>query len=120
MDVLLDNTGDLHISKKGDIELTNFVAQKIKIRLKWFEGEWRWRKEEGIPYFEHVLVKNPDTDYIESLIRAKIFEVEEVTEVKNVAVTFDRESRTATIRFTAITDLETIKEEVIISCQSME
>lgn len=115
MDILLDSSGDMFVSEKGDIAIENSVAQKIRIKLLWFEGEWRWNEEEGLPYLDSLLIKNPDTDYFEGVVRGKIFEVDEVTEVRNVAVTFDKQSRSATIRYTAVTDYETIKEEVKIN-----
>ena len=115
MDMLLDSAGDLCISQKGDIVLGNSVAQKIRIRILWFEGEWRWNEEEGLPYMSELLVKNPDTDTFESLIREKIFEVEEVTEIKEVLISYDRKTRESIIRYTALTDFETIKEEVRLS-----
>lgn len=120
MDILLDPSGDLRITRKGDIVLGDSAAQKIRVRLLWFAGEWRWDVDEGMPYFENLLVKNPNIDYFESKVREKIFEVKEVTEVKNVAVTFDNKSREAVIRYIALTDMETIKEEVRIKCQIME
>ena len=116
MDILLDSSGDLWISERGDLKLGDFVAQKIRIRLLWFEGEWRWDMEEGLQYFEGLLIKNPDTDYFESLVRERIFEVDEVTEVKEVSVTFDQKTRDAVIRYTALTDFETIREEVRLRC----
>lgn len=120
MDILLDPKGDLVISEKGDIIIANSVAQRIKIKLLWFAGEWKWNKDEGIPYIESLFVKNPDIDMLESLIRQKIFEVEEVTEVKEVAINFNKQTRNAVIKFIAITDYETIKEEVSLKCQTME
>ena len=75
MDLLLDSTGDLYISSKGDVILKNSVAQKIRIKLLWLEGEWKWNKEEGIPYRESLFIKNPDTDYFAGIVRQKIFEV---------------------------------------------
>ena len=119
MDILLDRNGDVYISPKGDIVLENSVLQKIRIKLLWFEAEWRWNIEEGLPYIEELSVKNPDIDSFESLIREKIFEVDEVTDVKNVEITYDRKTREAVICFTAHTDLETINEEVRIGCQLM-
>ena len=115
MDILLDNSGDLVVNSSGDIELANSVAQKIRIRLLWFEGEWRWSPEEGLPYMGNLLVKSPDTDLFESMIREKIFEVDEVSEVKNVDIDIDPKTRKATITFTALTDQETINEEVILN-----
>lgn len=65
---------------------------------------------------EELLTKNPDTDSFESLIREKIFEVDEITEVNEVTITWDRQTRQAQIRFIVQTDQETIKEEVSILC----
>lgn len=112
MDIMLDREGDLYISPAGDIALGDSVAQKIAVRLKWFEGEWRWDREEGLPYREALLVKDPDTDYFESAAREKIFEVEEVTEVREVSLSFDKRTRRADLRFVAVTDLETIRKEM--------
>ena len=74
----------------------------------------------GFPTPESLLVKNPDTDYFEGVVREKIFEVDEVTDVGEVSVTFDAATRKAKIRFVASTDYETIKEEVDINCQITE
>lgn len=120
MDILLDKDGDLLVTERGDIMLENSVAQKIRIRLLWFAEEWRWNKEEGLPYMTDLLIKNPDTDYFESLIREKIFEVEEVVDVKDVQVIFNKKTREAEIHYVALTDYETINEEVEIKCQIME
>ena len=120
MDILLDPSGDLFVGRNGDIAIGESVAQKIKIRLKWFEAEWRWNREEGMPYIESLLVKNPDTDYFEGVVREKIFEVDEVVDVGEVSVTYDAATRKAKIRFVASTDYETIREEVDINCQITE
>ena len=120
MDILLDPSGDLFVGKNGDIALGESVAQKIKIRLKWFAAEWRWKRDEGLPYVESLLIKNPDTDYFEGVVREKIFEVDEVVDVGEVSVTFDAATRKAKIRYIASTDYETIREEVDINCQISE
>ena len=110
-DILLNPDGDLLFSN-GDIVVGDSVSQKIYIRLKWFEGEWRWNREEGLPYFERLFRKNPDTDLMEALVRAKIFEVTEVTAVREVKIDVDRKTRNAVIRFVALTDTETVRGEV--------
>lgn len=120
MDIMLKDDGDLYVSQTGDILLADSVAQKVKIRLKWFEGEWRWNQEEGLPYMDSLLIKNPDMDYFESIIMEKIYEVDEVTEVSSVSISFDNKTRQAEILFAAKTDEETIKGEVRIRCQIME
>lgn len=114
MDILLSADGDIILTPKGDIALTDSVAQKIKIRLRWWLGEWRWDEDEGLPYKDELLVKNPDTDSFEMAVREKIFEIEEVTGVQDVTVTYDRKTRVGRIAFTALTDKEVIREEVEI------
>ena len=59
-----------------------------------------------------VNLKNPDIDYFAGIVRQKIFEVEEIIEVKEVAIDFDKKSRGAVIRYVALTDFETLREEV--------
>ena len=120
MDILLDRSGDLLLSDTGDIVLNDSVAQKIRIRLLWFEGEWKWDREEGIPYFDQLLVKNPNLDYFESVIRDRIFEIDEITDVKNVEITFKREKGNAVMKFVALPVRETIKDEVVIRCRITE
>lgn len=59
MDILLSADGDLYLTETGDISLVESVAQKIKIRLRWWLGEWRWDEEEGMPYRDELFIKNP-------------------------------------------------------------
>lgn len=113
MDILLDNNGDLAI-KGTDIVLANSVCQKIKIRLKWFFQEWRWDDEAGVQYFEYLFIKNPDLDQVKEMIEEQIFNVDEVTEVNDVSIEIDSLKRIAVIRYEAVTDEETFKEEVMI------
>lgn len=114
LDILLDRQGDISFSSDGDIVLVNSVAQKILIKLRWFIEEWRWDFSLGLPYFEFFFVKNPDISFLEEQIRYQIFQVPEVTSVEHVLVKLDHKSRSVVISFTAITDIETIKEEVMI------
>lgn len=113
MDILLDGNGDLAF-KGTDIVLANSVRQKIKIRLKWFFQEWRWDDEAGVPYFEYLFVKNPDIDQIKELVEEQIFNVDEITEVNDVSIEIDSLKRSAVIRYEAVTDEKTYKEEVKI------
>lgn len=114
MDILLSENGDLYISEKGDVRMDESVAQKIKIRLKWWASEWRFDKNQGLPFKEELFLKNPDIDSFEMAIREKIFEVDEVVEVKDVSIFYSPKERIGRISFTALTDFETIREEVVI------
>lgn len=112
MDILLDATGDILLNQSGDIVLGNSISQKIKIKLLWFLGEWIWDIEKGLPYYEELFVKNPDTDSFAGIIREAIFEVDEVTEVVKVEIAYDFFTRMTLIKFVAKTDEEIIQDEV--------
>ena len=115
MDILLDNNGDLFLGKDGDIILSNSVRQKIRIKLLWFLGEWRWNKDYGLPYFEELLIKNPDTEAFERYIHDVLVEIEEVTEIFKVEIAVDPETRIGVIAVTVKVSAETIREEVRIN-----
>lgn len=118
MDILLTRKGDLSFTDKGDIALENSIAQAIRIRLRWFAGEWRWKKEEGLPYLTELLIKNPNVGHFQLLLRSKIFEVEDITEVENVEIDVDDKTREGIIQFTALTDSNKIRDEVKLDCQN--
>ena len=64
-------------------------------------------------------MKKPDTDAFEAIAREKIFEAGEVTEVRDVSVTYDNHSRKGIIRYVALTDRETFRGEVKVLCPDM-
>ena len=65
-------------------------------------------------YFEYLFVKNPDIDQIKELVEEQIFNVDEITEVNDVSIEIDSLKRSAVIRYEAVTDEKTYKEEVKI------
>lgn len=116
-DLLLTQSGDLYFDESGDIKLTDSVSQAILVRLRWFWEEWRFSPEFGVPYFEEFLVKNPNLNYIRQLIREQIASVKEVTGIPMLDITFDKSRRELKIIFTATTQAQEIKEEVLINAQ---
>ena len=113
-DILLDNNGDLLISDAGDIDITDSVRQAIKVRLRWFFGEWRYAPKFGLPYFEEILVKRPAIERIRRVVRDAVMSVDEVTDVNNIDVSIDSKSRIAKIVFNAFTSNANFREEVLI------
>lgn len=64
-------TGDL----KLPIQIVRGVdayAQRLRARLRFFKGEWFLDKRQGMPYFEAILVKNPDISLIQSIFRQAV------------------------------------------------
>ena len=114
LDILLTPDGDLNITDHGDIRLTESVRQAIRIRLLWFFAEWRFAPEIGVPYFEDVLIKNPNINRIRRIVRREVMGVREVRDVRNMQVGIDPQSRRFRVAFDAVTNEETYREEVEI------
>ena len=112
LDILLTPDGDLNISEYGDIQLTESVRQAVRIRLLWFFREWRFAPQFGVPYFEDVLIKNPNAFRIRAHIRREVLGVQEVRDVRGIQISIDSHRRIARITFEAVTDYETYMEEV--------
>lgn len=114
LDIFL-NDGDLYIGENGDITLTNSVRQAARVRLQWFLAEWRLGPTLGLPYFEEVFIKNPNTQRIKNMITNTLFEIDNVDDVRDVDVKINSETRTGSISFTLIAGDEVIQEEVALN-----
>lgn len=113
-DLLLTPGGDLLFDDTGDIIITNSVRQAIIIRLRWFLGEWRLGPLLGVPYYEDVLVKNPNLARIKQIFRDAILEVEEVDDATVLNFKMNNRTRNAALSFEAIVGEEIIREEVTL------
>ncbi len=120
IDLKLDASGDLELSAAGDVSATDSIVQAVRIRLLWFFSEWRLGPGFGIPYFENILVKNPNEVKVRHLIREAVMSVEGVTNVQGVGLSIDKKTRRATITVAFSTDEQTYKEEVKIKWHSMD
>lgn len=113
-DLLLTDDEDLYLSDGADVEFTDSVIQAIKIRLKWFLGEWKMNTDYGMPYYDEVFIKNPSTALLESRIRKEILTVDEVLTVDSVSVSINKATRKATVTFTVTIEEGSESGEVTI------
>jgi hypothetical protein len=73
------------------------IAQRLRTRLRFFKGEWFLDKRQGMPYYEQVLVKNPDLTLVRSLFRRAILETPGVLAISRMNTSFNHKIRTFTI-----------------------
>lgn len=102
--------GDLHLLN-GQIHFWdgfNAKWQKTIVLLKFVRGEWFLNIEEGIPYFTQILVHNPDSKAIVSLLRKALLASPGAVSVPVLTLTIDRPSRTATVNFQVVFDDSTV------------
>ena len=114
IDILLTPDGDVSITPDGDIKLTNGVCQAVRIRLQWFFNEWRFLPQYGVPYFEDILIKKPNTEQIRRIIRDEVISVDEVLDARNIIINIDKPARSAKITLDIVTAGETFRQEVQI------
>jgi len=114
LDILLAPDGDLNICERGDICLTESVRQAVRVRLQWFFAEWRFWPDTGVPYFEDILIKDPDLQRIRRIVRDEAMSVDEVIEARDITIAIDAPARQALIRLLLVVGEETYREEVTI------
>ena len=113
-DILLNQAGDIALTREGDITLAASPIQAVIIKLRWMFAEWVFDPEKGIPWYESILVKKPDIAGIKKILIREMLEVEEVLEVQELDIIIDPAARQAVIRFQIRTTEEIYNEEVVI------
>lgn len=103
-DIQMTQGGDIYFNKNFDIQVTDSVAQAVRIRLRWFFAEWRFAPKRGVKYFQYVFVKRPNRQLVVSLVKSVITEVEGISSVDNVSMEINNRTRRAVLKFTAKLD----------------
>ena len=110
-DLKLDQlTHDLVI-ENGDLVLVTeaeALVQNIKVRLYTFYGEWAFDTTQGVPYFEDILVKNPNISNIQAILKNVILETKGVTKLSSFIFEYEPRTRSASLVFTVESEFGTI------------
>lgn len=78
------------------------IAQKVKVRLKLFQGEWFLDQRVGFPYWQKVFVKNPDLRALRALYKSAILSSPGISGVSSLDISLN--DRNLSIEFDATTD----------------
>ena len=106
IDISLDSTGDDILIRDFDLVLIDEVdqiAQNLKIRLRFFLGEWYLDTQAGLPFYSDILVKAPNQYRVESLIKQEIVDTEGVEEITSFTSNYDGANRRFSVQFEATT-----------------
>lgn len=97
MDLLLDEVSHDIVWNNGPLTrefttqpLTQTVAQRLKIRLLSFKGEWFVNTLYGIPYHQELLGKKPTKARIDRIYQQEILSENGVREIVSFNSTFDK------------------------------
>ena len=111
MDIKLnDETGDVLLSTTATITTPTFttstsenLAQRLKIRLQTFKGEWFLDGTIGIDYFNQIAGKNRSKAAVDAIIQAEILKENEVLQITAYSSVVNKTTRKITIQFTVRT-----------------
>lgn len=101
-DIRLDEeSGDLEIIN-GDLVITegsDATRQRLLQALRFFRGEWFLDLSRGVPYYQNILVKNPNPLIIESVLKQTILDVQGVLELTQFDLNYDNSTRKLALDF---------------------
>jgi hypothetical protein len=98
--------GDLHL-ENGQLHFWDGQEarlQKTIMLLRFVKGEWFLNTDEGIPYFSHILVHNPNLRVIRALFKSALLATPGAASVKSLNLSLDRPSRALTVTFELVFD----------------
>jgi|SRR3990172_2625271 len=118
MDLALDSSGDLAF-EDGDLVLldgTEAIAQHLAIRFRFFLGEWFLDQRIGMPFYQKILVKNPNLALVRSLFNRAALDTPGILSVEKLETNFNAGARTLALelRATGVDGPVTISEEFIL------
>lgn len=103
----LNSDGDLSIDNNvfSFVSGIDYVAQCLKIRLQFFLGEWFLNTNIGVPYFQSILVKNPNRIAVNNYIQMTILQSPDIIEITKYNADFNvGQERKLKIEFSAKTN----------------
>jgi hypothetical protein len=103
-DLLLDTvTNDLSVVS-GDLVIVDkdaAIRQRLLETLRLFLGEWFLDTSKGLPYYQSILIKNPNLDVIEGLLRNAILNTDGVEQLTEFTFNYSSAGRTLSVSFQA-------------------
>lgn len=107
-DLRLDTTTHDLVINNFNFELTNDddedVAQRLKIRLLFFFGEWFLNTNFGVPYYQDILKKQADETLVDAIFRTHILQTPGVNSLLQYESSFDASLRKFDVEFKVKTD----------------
>lgn len=98
----LDDDLDLTGEKLSIVDGDDAIIQHLLVRLRFFKGEWFLDERVGVPYYDTILVKNPDFIAIRSIFRNAILSTPGIANLDSLTTSFEASTRKLTVSFAAI------------------
>lgn len=95
--------GDLCLTSDANPIGTHPVLQTILQRLRMFRGEWFLNTTLGVPYYQQILVKNPNRSSIDLAVQSTILGTPGVARLVDYSAKYTTANRVISIAFRAAT-----------------
>lgn len=116
-DILLTDEHDaLFINGQTPVTYENklTVAQRLKIKLLTFRGEWFLDQTLGLPYFQQILVRGVSKLTIDTILQEQILSEPDVLEIVEFNSIIDTETRSYQLSFKVRTNQNQITNYIDI------
>lgn len=114
----LNNNNDLYFTNYALTFTTNKadeILQRVKVRLRFFEGEWFLNTAHGVPYFEKIIGQKPaNLNIINDIFINELLDVDGVLSVIESELDFDSVNRKLLFSFRAKIENDTIQDTIAI------
>ena len=104
----------IKLNASGDIEIidgnmsiargSEALRQQLETRFRSFRGDWFLDTRIGMPYFQEILIKNPDFVAVRGIFREAILETPGVLEIQKFDLDFDGLTRRLSVSFSVRTE----------------
>lgn len=84
------------------------IAQRLRIRLLFFLGEWVLDVTEGTPWYQRILIKGVSAEGVDSEIKSRILNTTGITNILQYTSSLNSATRTYTASFRCSTDEGTL------------
>lgn len=77
------------------------VAQRLTVRLNFFKGEWFLDRRQGIPYYQELLIKEPESRVVRGVFSSVISGTPGIASLDSLTIGEPDADRLVDITFTA-------------------
>lgn len=102
-----DVPGDIALTADGrDLQLVSGpqkVLQSIKQRFALYQGQWRYDRSAGLPYFDEILVAGPSVELVRRRFYDLLLNTDGVISVQSLALRVDSAGGTLYVDFVVLT-----------------
>lgn len=93
---------------------TDYIRQLIRSRLLMFQGEYLPDSQEGMPWFQSILIKGYNPNAVRGAFRDRILGTNGVQSIQSLVLSFNSAQRTLSVSFAVQTNLGLLTDNFLL------